>query len=205
MRAPLPLALAVLPLVVACGPKPEPADLVFLNGTVYTANDAAPTAEAVAVKGNTIVFVGSAADAAAYQGDGTEVVDLAGKTLLPGFTDAHIHLAGVGARELTLNLEGTQSLEEMIARVKERVDQAKPGEWVTGRGWIETPWTPRRFPTRQDLDAISPANPVVLGRADGHASVANSMALQLAGVTAATKPPFGGDILKDAAGQPTGC
>ncbi len=204
MSLPARLVLAVLPFVVACGLKVAPADKVFLNATVYTANDAAPTAEAVAVKGNAIVFVGSSADAKAYQGDATEVIDLAGKTLLPGLADAHYHLAGVGARELTLNLEGTTSLEEMIARAKERVDAAKPGEWVTGRGWIETPWTPRRFPTRQDLDAIAPNHPVLLGRADGHASVANSMALKLAGVTAATKPPFGGDILKDATGQPTG-
>ena len=198
------LALAALPLALACGPRPEPADKVFLNATVYTANDAAPTAEAVAVKGNTIVFVGSNPDAKRYQGDSTEVIDLAGKTMLPGLADAHYHLTGVGYRELTLNLEGSRSIEEMVARVKERVDQARPGEWITGRGWIETPWTPRRFPTRQDLDAISPGNPVVLGRADGHASVANSMALRLAGVTASTRPPFGGDILKDASGQPTG-
>jgi len=204
MRSIARLALASLPFVLACGPKVEPADKIFLNATVYTGNDAAPTAEAVAVKGNTIVFVGSGADAKAYQGDSTEVVDLAGRTLLPGFADAHYHLAGVGQRELTLNLEGTQSIEEMVARVKERVDQAKPGDWVTGMGWIETPWTPRRFPTRQDLDGVSPNNPVFLTRADGHAGVANSAALKAAGVTAGTKPPFGGDILKDASGQPTG-
>lgn len=92
----------------------------------------------------------------------------------------------------------------MLARVKERVARAKPGEWVTGRGWIETPWTPRRFPTRQDLDAFSPHNPVLLGRADGHAAVANTAALKLAGVTRSTRPPAGGDILKDARGEPTG-
>jgi hypothetical protein len=203
MRSSASLALSVLSLAPACS-RSEPADKVFVNAAVYTANDAQPTAEAVAVKGNTIVFVGSVADAKAYQGEATEVIDLTGRTLLPGFVDAHIHLSGVGARELTLNLEGTKSLDEMIARVKERVDQAKPGEWVTGRGWIETPWTPRRFPTRQDLDAIAPNNPVFLTRADGHAGVANSAALRLAGITASTKPPFGGDILKDAKGQPTG-
>jgi hypothetical protein len=197
-------ALAFLPLVLACGPRVQPADKLFLNATVYTANDNQPTAGAVAVTGSLIVFVGSAVEAKRYQGDSTELIDLAGKTLLPGFADAHYHLAGVGARELTLNLEGTKSIEELLARVKERVDQARAGEWVTGRGWIETPWTPRRFPARQDLDAISPGNPVFLTRADGHAGVANSAALRLAGVTGATKPPFGGDILKDATGQATG-
>ncbi len=204
MRLPARLALAVVPIALAACQSVEPADTVFTNATVYTADDARPTAEAVAVRGNLIVFVGSAAEARRYVGDSTEVVDLQGRTMLPGFADAHYHLMGVGEREMTLNLEGTKSIEEFLARVKERVDQAQPGQWVTGRGWIETPWNPRRFPTRQDLDAISPRNPVLLTRADGHASVANSAALRLAGVTAATQPPFGGDILKDAAGQPTG-
>jgi predicted amidohydrolase YtcJ len=197
------LAFLSLLALAACQ-SVQPADKVFTNATVYTADDAHPTAEAVAVRGNLIVFVGSAEEAKAYVGQNTEVVDLQGRTMLPGMADAHYHLMGVGEREMTLNLEGTASIEEMLARVKERVDQAQPGQWVTGRGWIETPWNPRRFPTRQDLDAISPSNPVLLTRADGHASVANSAALRLAGVTAATQPPFGGDILKDASGQPTG-
>jgi predicted amidohydrolase YtcJ len=198
-------SLAFLPLLVLAGCQSvEPADRVFTNATVYTADDAQPTAEAVAVRGSQIVFVGSAAEAQRYVGGNTEVVDLQGRTMLPGMTDSHYHLMGVGEREMTLNLEGTASMEEMLARVKERVGPARPGQWVTGRGWIESRWTPQRFPTRQDLDAFSPDNPVLLGRADGHASVANSMALKLAGVTAATRPPFGGDILKDASGQPTG-
>lgn len=190
--------------LAACGPSTPPADLLFLNGTVYTAEDASPTAEAVAVRGDSIVFVGSSAEAERYRGEGTQVVDLAGKVLLPGFTDSHIHLAGVGERELSLNLEGTKSLDEMLARVKARVDSAAPGAWVVGRGWIETPWTPRRFPTRHDLDAIAPDHPVFLTRADGHAGVANSAALRRAGVTRATRPPFGGDILHDASGEPNG-
>jgi predicted amidohydrolase YtcJ len=197
------VAFLTLLAVVGCQ-SVEPADKVFTNATVYTADEARPTAEAVAVRGNLIVFVGSAEAAKRYVGQNTEVIDLQGKTMLPGMADAHYHLMGVGEREMTLNLEGTRSIEEMLARVKERVDQAQPGQWITGRGWIETPWTPRRFPTRQDLDAVAPNNPVLLGRVDGHASVANSAALRLAGVTSATQPPFGGDILKDASGQPTG-
>jgi len=204
MRLPARVALVLLPFALACGPKVEPADRLFLNATVYTGNDAAPTADAVAVKGNTIVFVGSNADARRYQGASTEVIDLAGKTLLPGLADAHIHLMGVGEREMTLNLEGTKSLDEMLARVKQRVDTATPGAWVTGSGWIETPWTPRDFPTRRDIDRIAPNNPVLLGRADGHAVVVNSAALKVSGVTRSTKPPAGGDILKDAKGEPTG-
>jgi hypothetical protein len=192
-----------LAALAACA-RPDPADTIFTNGTVYTADDRTPTAQAVAVRGGRIAFVGSSRKAGRYIGDSTRVIDLAGKTLLPGLVDAHYHLMGVGGRELTLNLEGTTSIEDFLARVKARVDQAAPGEWVTGRGWIETHWTPRRFPTRQDLDGISPANPVFLTRADGHAGVANSAALRLAGVTRSTTSPTGGDILKDEAGNPTG-
>jgi predicted amidohydrolase YtcJ len=196
-------AAIVLVLVAACNTTP-PADRVFTNGVVYTADSANPKAEAVAVRAGRIVFVGSSADVRKYAGSSTEVIDLAGKTLLPGLVDAHVHLAGVGVREMSLNLEGTKSIDEFLARVKEHLDRAGPGAWVVGGGWIETPWNPRRFPTRQDLDRISPNNPVYLIRADGHAGVANSAALKLAGVTRATRPPVGGDILKDASGEPTG-
>ena len=135
-------------LLAACSSL-EPADRIFTNGIVHTANDSAPRAEAVAVRGGRVVFVGSSADARRHAGSNTEVIDLQGKTLVPGFVDAHYHLSGVGLREMTLNLEGTQSLEEFLARVKARVDQTPAGQWVVGRGWIETPWNPRRFPTRQ--------------------------------------------------------
>ncbi len=195
---------ASLLLVLAACSTAEPADRLFTNGTIHTADDANPRAEAVAVRAGRIVFVGSSADAGRYQGPNTEVIDLGGKTLVPGMVDGHYHLSGVGARELTLNLEGTRSIEEFLARVKEHVDRAGPGAWVTGGGWIETHWNPRRFPTRQDLDRVSPRNPVVLSRADGHAVVANSAALTQAGITRSTRPPAGGDILKDAAGEPTG-
>ena len=125
--------------------------------------------------------------------------------MLPGLTDAHHHLAGVGFREMTLNLEGTTSLEDFLAKVKARVDQAKPNEWVTGRGWIETFWKPPVFPTRGDLDKVSPNNPVFLNRADGHGAVVNSFALKLAGIDKNTANPFGGEISKDKqTGEPNG-
>ena len=114
-------------------------------------------------------------------------------------------MMGVGEREMTLNLEGTMSLEDFLAKVKAQVDRAKPGEWVTGRGWIETFWKPPVFPTRWDLDKIAPNNPVFLTRADGHASIANSAALKVAGINKDTPNPFGGEFLKDAkTGEPTG-
>lgn len=181
------------------------ADLILLNGNIYTVNQKMPHAEAVAVKGDRVVFVGTNAAAKAYQGPNTRVVDLRGATVVPGMTDAHYHFLGVGQREMNLNLEGITTLEDFLAKVKERVDKAKPGEWITGRGWIETFWQPPVFPTRWDLDKISPNNPVILGRSDGHGAVANSLALKAGGVTKETKDPFGGQIVRDKeTGEPTG-
>jgi len=198
---------AILGLLLVSLPyinKVEPADLIFINGNVYTVNDKQPHAEAVAVKTDRIVFVGSNADAKKYQGANTHVVDLRGATVLPGMTDAHHHLEGVGFREMTLNLEGITNLQDFLAKVKARVDKAKPGEWVTGRGWIETFWTPPVFPTRWDLDEVAPNNPVILQRADGHGTVVNSAALKIAGITKDTPSPFGGEISKDKNGEPNG-
>ena len=201
--------LAALSLInVSLGANPplaEQADTVFINGNVYTVNERQPRAEAIAAKAGKIIFVGSNKDAKAYQGKDTRVVDLKGNTVVPGMTDSHYHLTGVGAREITLNLEGISSLEEFLAKVKERVDRAKPGEWVTGRGWIETHWRPPVFPTRWDLDKISPNNPVALDRADGHGLVVNSAALKLARVDKNTPSPFGGEIMKNKqTGEPNG-
>jgi predicted amidohydrolase YtcJ len=182
-----------------------PPDVVFLSGNIYTANDKQPRAEAIAVTGDRISFVGKTADARKLARETTRLVDLRGRTVLPGLTDAHCHIFGIGEREMHLNLEGTNSREEFLAKVKERVAQTEPGKWVTGRGWIETFWNPPQFPTAADLDAIAPEHPVFLTRADGHAAVANSAALRIAGITADTPSPFGGEILKDkAGGAPTG-
>src|SRR5215468_5285631 len=205
------LIIAVLLLAasgnrMASGQKREPeADIVFKNGNIYTANDDKPKAEAAAAKYGRVVFVGSNAEAKKYEGKGVKVIDLKGATVVPGLVDAHYHFSGVGFREMNLNLEGTTSLEDFLAKVKARVWNAKPGEWVTGRGWIETFWKPPVFPTRFDLDKISPNNPVFLGRADGHGAVANSAALKICGIDKTTANPFGGQILKDLkTGEPTG-
>ncbi len=185
--------------------KIQPAGLVLRNGNIYTVNDRQPRVEAVAVKDDRIIFVGSNRDAQKYIGKNTGVIDLKGETVVPGMTDAHHHLEGVGFREMTLNLEGINSLEEFLAKVKERVNQTNAGDWVTGRGWIETFWQPPVFPTRWDLDKVSPVNPVVLTRADGHGTVANSAALKIAGIDKNTPSPFGGEISKDKqSGEPNG-
>jgi predicted amidohydrolase YtcJ len=186
------------------GNKFEPADLIFVNGNVYTANEKQPHAQAIAIKADRIVFVGSNSEVDKFKGTQTRIIDLHGATALPGMTDAHHHLEGVGFREMTLNLEGVTNLQDFLAKVKAKVDQAKPGEWVTGRGWIETFWQPPVFPTRWDLDKVSPNNPVILQRADGHGTVVNSAALKIGGITKDTPAPFGGEISKAKNGEPNG-
>jgi hypothetical protein len=179
----------------------EDADLLLTNGNVYTVTDKQPKAQAVAVKTNRIVFVGSNEDAKKIHA--AKIVDLHGRTIVPGFTDSHCHIFGIGEREMRLNLEGTNSREDFLARVKKRVDKTDPGKWITGRGWIETFWKPPQFPTREDLDKIARNNPVFLTRADGHASIANSAALKIARIDKRTADPFGGQILKKK-GEPNG-
>ncbi|HEY6328317.1 MAG TPA: amidohydrolase [Blastocatellia bacterium] len=206
------IALAVLSglfflsSLLSCGAAAPPvADTVFFNANVYTVNPSEPKAEAIAVKGDRILFVGSNQAAKPFENGQTRRIDLAGATVVPGLTDSHYHMVGVGERELTLNLEGTTDLSDFLAKVKARVDQARPGEWVTGRGWIETFWAPPVFPTRSDLDKVAPTNPVFLTRADGHGAVANSAALKIAGVDKNTPSPFGGQILRDkTTGEPLG-
>jgi predicted amidohydrolase YtcJ len=181
------------------------ADLIFIDGNIHTVCDRQPHAEALAVKADRVVFVGSSSDARAYQDPDTRVVDLAGATVLPGLTDSHCHLVGVGEREMTLNLEGAASLEDFLARVTVRVERSSPGEWITGRGWIETFWDPPVFPTRHDLDRVAPQNPVFLIRADFHGAVANTAALHIAGIEKTTPDPFGGEILRaPQSGEATG-
>ena len=179
------------------------ADLLFVNGNVHTVSEKQPHAEAIAVQGERITFVGSNAEAEKLRGEKTRVIDLGGKTVMPGLTDAHCHIFGIGEREMNLNLEGTNTLEDFLAKVKQRAAETPSGKWITGRGWIETFWTPPQFPTRADLDKVAPHNPVLLVRADGHAAIANSAALKIAGITGDTPNPFGGEILK-VDGEPTG-
>lgn len=181
------------------------ADTIFKNGNIYTVNDRQPHAEAIAVKNGKIIYVGSNRLVKRFQTSTTRVVDLQGNTVVPGFTDSHYHLIGVGEREVSLNLEGTSSLEDMLAKLKQRVESAKPGEWIVGRGWIETFWKPPVFPTAQDLDRVSPNNPVFLDRADGHGAVVNSLALKIAKIDKNSPNPQGGEILKEkSTGEPTG-
>ena len=168
-------------------------------------NDDAPHAEALAIRGDRIIFVGSTEEAKKYSGPKTRTIDLQGKTVVPGFTDSHYHIFGVGERLMQLDLQSASSRELFLSKIKEQAEKVGPGRWITGRGWIETFWKPPVFPTREDLDKIAPDNPVFLVRADGHGAVANSKALQAAGIDGRTPDPFGGEILHDKkTGEPTG-
>lgn len=183
----------------------EKGDLVLWGGTVRTGAEGDAPAEAVVVRDGRVIFVGSRAGARRRLARGAQVINLKGATLFPGFTDAHAHLRGIGERELILNLEGSSSVADVVERVRARLAAAPAdGSPLIGRGWIETHWPERRFLMRQDLDPVAPDRPVVLVRADGHALVANSAALRAAGIGRDTRAPDGGEILKDAAGEPTG-
>lgn len=196
---------AFLPaLALGAAAAAAPADLVLFNGNIHTLDESRPHATAVVVRDGRILFVGTEAGAAPFRAHARRAIDLCGATVVPGLNDAHVHLQGIGERELSFDLEGTKGIADLQAKLAARVAAAPAKSWIVGRGWIETHWPERRFPTRADLDAVAPAHPVVLTRADGHAIVANSLALRLAGVDRSTPDPSGGEILRDAAGEPAG-
>lgn len=191
-------------LLVALALQQPPADLIVLNAKVYTADVNRPVAEAFAVRVGRIAFVGSARGALVLAGARTERLDLGGRTVIPGMVDAHAHLLGLGQALRTVDLVGTRSYDEVIARVVERAKTARPGEWIRGRGWDQNDWADTRFPTHRALSRAVPNNPVYLTRVDGHAALVNAKALELAQVTAATPDPTGGRFIRDSAGNPTG-
>src|SRR4051812_36444450 len=180
------------------------ADLVLTNGRIYTVDEAHPRASALAVRGGRVLFVGSDAEAKSLVGASTRVVDLRGATVFPGFTDAHAHLLGLGVMLSRVNLAGSTSYEEVIARVKAFSKGVKPGQWIEGRGWDQNRWPTKEFPTHDALSRAFPNNPVVLERIDGHAVLANAKAMELAHVTAATRDPSGGRIIRTPSGAPAG-
>ena len=188
----------------------EPADLVLQNAVVHTVDAKRPRAEAVAVRGQRIVAVGSTAEMQALVGPKTRVLDLRGRTVVPGFDDSHAHLLGIGFAHLDVVLVGTRSYAEVVDRVAQAVRGRRPGEWIRGRGWHEGKWdapapgSVRGFPTHEALTAVSADNPVVLERADGHAVLANAKAMALRGISSSTKPPAGGEILRTPGGEATG-
>ena len=190
-------------LAQTAAPK-APADLIVTNARVYTADDARPLVEAFAVRDGRIAFVGSQREAAVLRGPNTRVVDAGGRTVIPGMVDANAHFSGLAQTLRSVDLTGTNSLAEVIARVVAKSTSVPKGTWITGRGWDQNDWGVTDFPTHEALTAALPDHPVLLERVDGHAMYANMAAMKVAGVTAASKAPVGGQIIKDAKGNPTG-
>jgi predicted amidohydrolase YtcJ len=184
----------------ACGPAPRAADLLLHSGKVLTLDDSATVASAVAVKDGKILEVGDESLRKKYRA--TEVVDLAGRLVVPGFNDSHIHIDGRPLRHI--DLRPVRSIAEIQDSVRAKAALLGAGEWITGYGWAEDTFAEQRLPNREDLDLAAPDNPVILTRAGGHSSVSNSRALALAGITRATPQPSAGMIEHDAAGEPTG-
>ena len=181
-----------------------PADLIVTNARVYTADDARPLVEAFAVRDGRITFVGSQREATVLAGPATRIVDAGGRTVIPGMVDAHAHFSGLAQTLRQVDLTGTTSLAEVIARVVAKAQTVPKGTWITGRGWDQNDWGITDFPTHDALSAALPDHPVLLERVDGHATYANMAAMKAAGVTAASKAPVGGQIITDTRGQPTG-
>ncbi|MGA3194359.1 MAG: amidohydrolase [Terriglobales bacterium] len=186
------------------------AEIIFTHGNIYTgvigssALGSSPRAEAIAVRGDRILAVGTRAEIAKMKGPETKVVDLDGHFVMPGFNDAHMHLASAGLEKMNVDMVGVKSIEEFRQRLRDKAQSASPGEWLVGEGWDETLWPVKTLPTRFDVDEVSYDHPVFLGRVDGHIAVANTLALKLAIVTLATKDPEGGKIDRDDDGTPTG-
>jgi hypothetical protein len=190
--------------------KPK-AEQIFIHGNIYTqvidptaSLGAGKRAEALAITGDKIVGVGSRDEIMKLKGPQTKVTDLQGHFVMPGFNDAHMHLASAGMEKMNVNLVGAKTLDEFRDRLLAKVETAEPGAWVIGEGWDETLWPVKVLPTRWDLDEVSGGHPIYLNRVDGHIAVANTKALQLASITVASKDPNGGKIDRDENGTPTG-
>lgn len=177
---------------------------IYRNGHIYTNDPAAPWAAAMLVRGEEILAVGDDDEVSALADKGAQMVDLEKHFVMPGFNDAHVHVGSAGQDWVAVRLNGVQSVAELQKRLAAGVAEHKEGEWITGSGWDHTFWAEKKFPNRQQLDAVSPKNPVILTHISGHVAVANSLALQLVGITKSTANPSGGEIEKDAAGEPTG-
>src|SRR6476469_4099816 len=200
----LPLALALVAPAATHAQTRGPADLVVTNARIYTVDAAHPSAQALAVKDGRILFAGSEREAPALRGPGTKMVAAGGHTIIPGMVDAHAHLLELGFTLREVNLVGTKSYDEVVARVAAAAKGQPAGKWILGHGWDQNDWGDTRFPTEEALSRAVPNNPVYLTRVDGHAGLANAAAMRAAGVTAASKDPSGGRIERTATGEPTG-
>jgi predicted amidohydrolase YtcJ len=204
------MLLAPLMVLALANARAQPADTVLRNGKIVTMDRTKPSAEALAIRGDTILVVGSNQEVQGHIGKSTQVIDLAGKLAIPGFIEGHGHLTGLGSARMSLNLTTVKNWDQVVSMVAESVTRAQPGEWILGRGWHQEKWdkkpTPNveGFPTHESISKVSPNNPVLLTHASGHAAFANARALALAGIDKNTPNPPGGEILRDTQGRPTG-
>jgi predicted amidohydrolase YtcJ len=229
------LCVVLLPFIMTSlidAQKHASADLIFINGDIYTGTEppeqtppgslggakepesqpplseqlvlANQRVQAMAVSSGKIVGTGDNQSVLRFKGKNTQIIDLQGHFVMPGFNDAHTHLASAGFEKLNVNLVGAQSLREMQQRIADRTKTAAPGEWVLGEGWDHTLWTAQKLPSRQDIDSVTAGHPAIFARVDGHIAVANTAALQAAGITGQTEAPPGGQIDRDERGEATG-
>jgi predicted amidohydrolase YtcJ len=202
--------LGVICSLLACAPAEEPADLVLTGGRIVTMDADHPEAEALAARGQLVVAVGSESEVARLIGPETEVIDLEGALAVPGLIEGHAHFLGVGHARMQLDLRSAASFDDIVAAVEAAVAEADPGQWIFGRGWHQEKWdrTPEPnvsgLPYHDALTAVSPANPVFLTHASGHATMVNGLALEMAGIDGATPDPPGGEIVRDTAGRAIG-
>lgn len=205
MRTPVMLMWCWLTLAAATSAWGEPAaDLIVEHAKIWTGNPKQPEAQALAVLQGRIVAVGGDREVGAWRGPATAVVDAGARRIVPGFNDAHVHLVDGGSSLVEIQLNDADSAQEFARRIALRAKQTPAGEWITGGSWDETKWSPAVLPTRQMIDAVARDVPVAVTRYDGHMMVVNTLVLKLAGITAATKDPVGGEIVRDAKGEPTG-
>jgi predicted amidohydrolase YtcJ len=210
------LAVLVVLTMASFSSAQKAADVIFVNGDIYTRAPIGGVfsgfkppqppgrAQAIAVTGDKIIAIGSSEEIQKLKGPKTQVIDLAGHFVMPGFNDAHVHLGSGGFEKLNVNLVGSKSLDDMKQRIAARVKTASPGEWIQGRGWDHTLWAEQKTPTREDIDSVTGDHPAIFNRVDGHIAIANSAALKAAGVTAQSPDPHGGKIDRDDKGEPTG-
>ena len=198
--------LAFILLLSACSDSSETADLILTQGNVITVDEAQPRAQAIAIKGEKILAVGSNEQIDKLRGPQTEVIDLEGRTVVPGLVDGHLHFSRLGAdTSHIVELDDTHSLEEALTLIKRRAQGLQPGEWLTGRGWHVSNWGTERWPTASDLDRVVPDNPASFVGMHSHASWLNSKALQAANITKDRSDPEDGIIQRDPkTGKPTG-
>ncbi len=210
------ISLFTISVFCSCNPSVEPADLVLINGTIYTANKTNDVIQSVGVKDGRITVLGTNEAVSEYVGKTTKVIDLNGMVATPGLIEGHGHFMGLGFNELNLDLLDVTSYDELVKRVEAAARDAEPGEWIRGRGWHQSKWDNSNeemingFPTHEKLSAVSPDNPVYLSHASGHAGMANAKAMEISGVLPLSTESLseieveGGEIMRDELGNPTG-